>query len=429
MNSLVLLTVSIAVFGCKEVDPAYCESPVHAGAAVCLDAASGGGPCKSNNNCTDKANFPVCDLMDNGGTCVLCTADDHMACTGVTPTCPNHACVACANDSDCGTNGLCLPTGACAASDSIIHVSAGGTSAGSCGAKTQPCSLANALGVVDAMRNVIKLDDPGPYTNNGTSNFNVTANVTIAAGNAVLHRNVDGQPILSISDNTSATILGGIIEGATATNGDGIRCGTNSTLGVYGTIIRLNDTFGIDAAGCSTVMLSRAQILSNKRGGVNSVNGRFAIVGNVFANNGDNLNPNSAVKISTGSDPMNRLEFNTIANNLAQAGVNAGLDCIAGTGFTAHNNIIWNNAGGVQISGICIHSYSDIGPLTTLVPGSGNRKDDPMLGGTGMWHLGTGSPAIRGADRQADLTGIAAKDIDGDLRTAPADMGADQVSR
>jgi Right handed beta helix region len=427
MNSLVLLAVSIAVcIGCKQVDPAYCENPVHAGTPGCRDAG-GSLSCKSNAECAGTPGTPACDLMDNGGTCVQCTANDHAACSGGTPICPNHACVACTNDSDCGTDGLCLPTGACAASNSIIHVSATGLPAGACGAKNQPCSLANALAAVDAVRNVIKIDDSGPYINNGAGNFYVTTNATIVAGNAVLHRNVAG-PILSISDNTAATIVGGTIEGALAPNGDGIACGTNSTLTVYGTIIQSNDTFGIQADGCNVVTLSRSQILSNKRGGVGDLFGKFAFVGNVFANNGDSNNPNSAVKVSTGFDPMNRLEFNTIANNTAQSGVNAGVDCIAGTGFTAHNNIIWNNTGLAQITGNCSHSYSDIGPFTgPIVPGTGNKKDDPML--TSTWHLGTGSPAIRGADPQADLTGIAAKDVDGDMRVAPAEMGADQVPR
>jgi len=128
---------------------------------------------------------------------------------------------------------------------------------------------------------------------------------------------------------------------------------------------------------------------------------------------------------------MNRLEFNTIANNTALNGVNAGLDCTVGTSFTARNNIIWGNTGVIQISGICMHSYSDIGPFATPVPGTtpgtGNKNNDPLL--TSTWHLGTGSPAIGSADPMADLTGLAAKDIEGDMRVSRADMGADQVAK
>ncbi|HEX2686682.1 MAG TPA: hypothetical protein VHN14_08690 [Kofleriaceae bacterium] len=278
---------------------------------------------------------------------------------------------------------------------------------------------------------MIKIDGGGMHMNSGAANFIVSTNVTIDARGATLTKIADNSPILTINDNITVTIFGGIIEGAKGSNanGDGIKCGTNSTLGVYDTMIQSNDALGIDANGCSLVTLSRAQILSNKRGGINGVNGKFVIVGNVFTNNGDTNNPNNAVKISTGSDPLNRLEFNTIANNTAQGGVNAGLDCIAGTGFTAHNNILWGNTGAVQIAGTCLHAYSDIGPLTTLVSGTGNKKDDPILGGMGMWHLGAGSPAIRNADPAADLTGMSARDIDGDLRISPADMGADQAPR
>jgi Right handed beta helix region len=434
MLRLALVVVPLlALAGCQKENAAFC--PDHPGMQGCPDATGNGGPCKSNDNCTDKANFPICDTTDNGGTCVLCTATDHAACSGVTPACPNHACVACASDNDCGTDGLCLPTGACVASANIIHVSATGVPAGSCGAKNQPCSLANALGAVDSVRNVIKIEGGGTHITTGAANFIVVTNVTIDARGATLTKNVDNSPILTINDSITATIFGGNITGAKGptSNGDGIKCGTNSTLVIYDAIIQSNDALGIDANGCSLVTLSRTQILTNKRGGIKGVTGKFVIVGNVFVNNGDGQNPNKTVEIATGPDPMNRLEFNTIANNTALNGVNAGLDCTVGTSFTAHDNIIWNNTGGIQISGICLHSYSDIGPLAIPVPGTGNKKDDPLLGGIGMWHLGTGSPAIGGADPQADLSGIAAKDIDGDMRVKAAnmgaDIGADQVSK
>jgi hypothetical protein len=44
----------------------------------------------------------------------------------------------------------------------------------------------------------------------------------------------------------------------------------------------------------------------------------------------------------------------------------------------------------------------------------------------GDLHLLPMSPAIGAADPASDLTGIAARDLDGDIRTKPADIGADQ---
>jgi hypothetical protein len=46
---------------------------------------------------------------------------------------------------------------------------------------------------------------------------------------------------------------------------------------------------------------------------------------------------------------------------------------------------------------------------------------------TGDLHLRPGSPAIRAADPGSILTGIAERDIDGDVRIAPATIGADEL--
>jgi hypothetical protein len=47
---------------------------------------------------------------------------------------------------------------------------------------------------------------------------------------------------------------------------------------------------------------------------------------------------------------------------------------------------------------------------------------------TGDLHISATSPARGAADPASDLTGIAARDIDGDARTSPADLGADEVA-
>jgi len=46
---------------------------------------------------------------------------------------------------------------------------------------------------------------------------------------------------------------------------------------------------------------------------------------------------------------------------------------------------------------------------------------------TGDLHIQAGSPASGASDPDSDLTGIAAHDIDGDPRTRPADIGADEI--
>jgi hypothetical protein len=317
--------------------------------------------------------------------------------------------------------------------------------------------LTTALATVDSTKNVIKLDDAGPYVANGSSvNYTVNANVTIDARSATLHRNMDG-PILTIGNGKTVTIFGGKIEGAT--NAEGIQCTSNATLTVDGTTIAMSDKSAITAATGSklivtnaiinnnslkagqflsaivangdSVTLSRSHVLLNKGGGINVSSGTFVIVGNVFQSNGDVNSPNSTVTIATGYDPMNRLEFNSIAGNLAQTGDNPGVQCSAGVGFVARNNIIWVNIGnvGAQIGGNCQYAYSDVGPtsVTGANDAGNNLSVDPLV--TSDLHLMSLSPVIKKADPNANLTGVAAKDIDGDSRVMPADMGADQIPR
>jgi hypothetical protein len=77
---------------------------------------------------------------------------------------------------------------------------------------------------------------------------------------------------------------------------------------------------------------------------------------------------------------------------------------------------------------MCSYTYSDIGPDIPTPTGTGNINMDPLFANaaTGDFHLTTNSPCRHAADPNADLTGIAAKDIDGDTRTRPADIGADE---
>ena len=44
-------------------------------------------------------------------------------------------------------------------------------------------------------------------------------------------------------------------------------------------------------------------------------------------------------------------------------------------------------------------------------------------------HIGGPCGPQRAADPSSDLTGLAARDLDGEARIAPADIGADQLSR
>jgi parallel beta helix pectate lyase-like protein len=465
MHRLTLVVVSVVVLAaCKTDNPMSCELAANAGTGDCIDGGSGGGPCTMSSECTSMTSTPVCDV--NAGKCAQCTTTSHDLCIGTTPRCEADACVACIDDNDCSGTGVCLPDGSCAATSSIIHAIANGgskmsTTCGGIGAGNA-CNLDTALSIAKAGRNVIKLDTPAPAAyasemNNFTVDADVAVNLVLDARGAVVHHNGNGA-IFSINTNKGMTILGGVIEGAQMGGGDGIQCKSSATLAVYGTSIRTNDESGIDASGCTLVVVnadirdnsksggagkfagiqandgtstvSRSVIASNRGGGITvSGNGVFKLVGNAFLGNGDPTGVAGGVSFLTGS-AGNRLDFNTFAENKAMAGVGAGVQCTV-TGLTAKNNIVWNNngAGGTQVGGTCLHAYSDIGP-TAVVAGldGGNNSSppaDPMFKGPTTDLSVTAASPVRGkASPDADLTGIALKDIAGKSRTNPADLGA-----
>ena len=471
MIRLALVVVPLIVLaGCKTENPAFC--PDHPGEQGCpLDASVGGpgGPCTRDPDCKDMSAL-VCDTTMKGGACVQCTSEKHQACTGNTPRCDQDMCVACTDDTqDCGAGGLCLPSGACATSDNIIHVASNGSTDPDCGTTAKPCQLleqALLMAKATPSKTAIKLDDAATYTP-ATSNFVVDADVTIDMRvGAILHKKGDG-PLLEIKNNRTVAILGGTIQGATGTNGDGIRCNDQVKLTIEATTIQTTDQSAINMlTGCSltvagatisdashksgvfvpairdngqSITLSRSRITSNPGGGLEVNSGTFTVVGNAFLHNGDmNNSTTGGIAIKVSLSPLSRLDFNTIASNTVQDGSNGGgIDCNAGSGFIGHNNIVWDNKevlllGTVssQISGSCKYNYSDIGPALVLtgLDAQNNINSDPLLVNEQTDpHLQAASPARGAADPNADLTGLAAKDIDGQPRVKPADIGADQT--
>jgi hypothetical protein len=445
------LVVLLVVFvGCHEDNPASCELPGNAGIAPCPpDAPTAPPPCQRSNECTANPDLPVCEM----GTCVHCTLAEHDLCTPTSPRCENHMCVKCVSDNDCAQS-VCMPDGSCAAQASIIHVKVNGSMTSGCGDIGSECTLASALTLVTGTRNVIKIDDAGPHVPVMNS-FVVGIDVTIDARGATLHHNGGDDPIVRIAGGKTVTILGGTIEGAKGNNGNGIRCDTGAKLTMRESFLTGNDAAAINADGCTLVVtdatlhdnnkktdsaspgitisggdttLARSRITSNAKGGINiNGNAKFTIIGNAFLNNGSLTGGSAAaVFIMSSTDPNNRLEFNTIAANKSAAGDTSGVQC-SGSTFVARNNIIWNNLS-IGISGSCMHAYSDIGPVVTFNDAGNNINMNPnLLNEATDPHVQAASPVHQKADPQANLMGVASRDIDGDPRIAPADIGADQM--
>lgn len=464
MPRLALVVVALtAVTGCYQDNPESCQNAMPSHPELCM---STGGPCKNSSECLRmNSMLPVCDTAFGGGTCVQCLPSERGQCTGMTPRCDVHTCVACVDNGDCGTNGLCLPRGDCVAAERIIHATATGSMMNDCGAVGNECTLSKALTRVSMSKDVIKLDGSGPFLGD-VNNFVVDIDVTIDARGALLQPRKGDSPVVTINGGRTATIFGGRIEGASGNAGDAILCNGGATLVIDGTTIDGNEKSAINAMGGSrltvkkavirnsstrtntsvaailangdSITLSQSSLSSNRGSGLEINSGTFVIVGNAFFDNGSLINPKAAVVISTGMNAVNRFDFNTIAHNSAQPDLNAGLDCRATSNLIASNNIIWHNFSGTapQVTGNCKYAYSNIGQ-GSLPAGNdaGNNMfntdprlmTDPLLAtDPSDPHLLMISPARGAADPDAILTDLAAKDIDGDARVKRADIGADQ---
>jgi len=456
MIRLLLLVIPLAVLaGCRTENKAFCEDPNNAGLQGCPGDATNGGGCGSDGECKTPG-FPVCVKANDEGICKACSDTNKGACKDTTPRCESNACVACVADAqDCG-GGVCLATGDCAAPSRIIHATSNSTKTKDCGDAATPCGLTGALMLATADgKSVIKLDDPGPFTQNG---FTVSNDVTIDARGATLTR-ADPGPVLTVMGGKTLTLLGGTVHGTIGKNGDGIKC-MGSALIAADTKVDNNDLSGINADTCTltlsrvtinnnsqksntfvpginvmmgSIALAQSRVDSNNGGGL-AINGAvFQIVGNVFSNNGPPGTPDppstiGGISIMTTGNPANRLDFNTITGNHTQAGFTPGLLCAGG--LTVRNNIIYGNNDNLvpQFGGNCQPAYSDLGFVT--VDMNNNMHADPMFGAG--FHLSAGSSLLGMADPNADLSGIASKDIDGQPRIRRpgmgADIGADQYS-
>ncbi len=179
-----------------------------------------------------------------------------------------------------------------------------------------------------------------------------------------------------------------------------------------------------------TLTVSQSTIAKNTGGGI-SVTGAFSIVGNVFFANGTATSALGALGIMAPDTVSKRLELNSFNKNAAADGVAPAIQCSVVGGFTARNNIMSDNGTPTnlnQVGGNCAHAYSIVRP-GALPPGTGNSSMDPQFVNTTMGdlHVRASSPALGAADPSSDLTGLAERDIDGEVRMSPADIGADEV--
>lgn len=177
-------------------------------------------------------------------------------------------------------------------------------------------------------------------------------------------------------------------------------------------------------------VMTRSTIFNNVKGGVNlSGVTTYQVVGNLFYGNGGFDEFVGALSAFTYDSPQNVIAFNTFVNNFAETGIGAAIDCL-GT-VVAKNNIVYANGYIIpdQLIG-CYFEYNLLSDNVNAVPGVGNIITEPdnlfIDFGREDFHPTFKSPAIGAGDPNADLSGLAALDLDGAQRTAPVTIGAYQ---
>jgi poly(beta-D-mannuronate) lyase len=164
----------------------------------------------------------------------------------------------------------------------------------------------------------------------------------------------------------------------------------------------------------------------------------------IYSNHYENCNP--AINIGNGDgevadgapltshDRPDRvlIAFNTLVNNPANITQSGRTDGLGATNITVANNIIQGGGPAASIAGPYTGGVWSNNMLFNTngdgdMPASGYTTANPLLArdATGTFHLQPGSPAINAA---AGSYPSVTTDMDGQARTSPLDIGADEVS-
>jgi hypothetical protein len=383
----------------------------------------GATPCTSDGQCT--APTAACDIPS--GTCVQCTDTNVMACSGATPACaPDHTCEkSCAADTDCAS-GACLGDGTCADPDAVLWVTRD-VAAGTCTLQDK-CTLAVALTMVTATKNVIHLDPLGYHFAAG---FTLQGHFTMTgAGDGVTVASiaVDTGNVFLIPSQNAVTIdflqFGGT---ATTQPDEGVEC-TNGTFFARKIGIAFTKGIAINASGCG-FRLERS-IIHDAAGGAIEVGGGAVstMFDNMIFRNGSATAAVGGVFFAGSVDPASRFEFNTIVDNAAATGALDAGGVFCGAVFAGANNIIARNSlGGVttgataQTNGECTYPtslvQSDLAGLAFASPDTAPFS----------YKLTAGSMAVDMATTASTVD----VDFEGDARPQGAqdDIGADELKQ
>jgi len=403
---LVLLAGCRSILGIDEADPPRAE-------------------CATSDDCADPT--PVC--LRPEGTCVQCTTAEAAACPGAAPICSAaHTCVACNQHADCASQ-ACLPDGSCANEAEVAYVDGGAPATATACTRTAPChQLAQALALIPARPYIKALT--GTVTESGVVSISNREVTIVADPKAVLGRAGTGDCLRIEGGNVRVTIQDLAL--SNVAGGGAVVYVRDGEVSLDRVEISNNGGTAVRVQG-GALRMSRSRVIDNAQGGlsVESSTAVFEVVGNVFAANGNPGTSSGGVRIKPTQLPTNRLELNSFYGNLTGSG-GAAIDCDGQ--LVARNNLVSGPPvvpPDQQIGGTCAHAYSIFFQLPNgnTPAGSTNRTADPMFADPvgGDLHVRAGSPALGAADPATVLDALSRLDIDGDPRTRPADIGADEV--
>ena len=466
---LLLSALSFGLVGCTKDNPAFCCSTVEscatagvstlatcngAGSRPVCDDIGDFGPahtcipdptapaCEGTGDCTTPQR-PVCDTGDTGtcvgcdgasdctrfagrnmchptsGACVECTSPAH--CTAASaPVCGvDGTCRGCDADAEC-SSGVCDEGGgACVAEDDIIYVDRGGN--GTLCTRTMPCAaFAVATPLLGGTRNFIVVA-AGDYMENVVLDSKVA---TVVGPGASLHPAVFDVPAMLVLNASTVRVEGMRLYSAGGNaNGDGIRCAApvsgNPSIALIGVRIDGNVGFGIDATTCA-VTISASSITGNTGGGVSVADGSFDITNTFVTGNGANT-PFGGVRLSNNAT-SSVFAFNTVADNIAGAGLPKSLLCMAVGQQPIANNIFFS---GDQTQVQQTNCNLEFNLSNMGLGGATNITGSPTFVGGTDYHLVLASEGVDDADPAATL-GV---DYDGHTRPQGTrrDIGADEV--
>ncbi|CAN5896980.1 hypothetical protein BH11MYX2_BH11MYX2_22910 [soil metagenome] len=379
-------------------------------------------PSSSSSTHSDDAGGGGDDVIgdDSGGSSgdadssmLECTVNPDCT-TAAKPTCSaDHVCRACQIDTDCGTTGVCMLDGTCAAAARIMYVSPTGT--GAACSTAAPCALDQAVSLIAAGRDVIKLA-PTMYDRTTTLAVAPAVPVLIAGEGATIRNLVSAMFGFTWTSNGDVTFTG-------VTFDHNAKFGSEC-LGGKLTLSRVtmrSALLAFFAAAACDVTAERTVWTGNQLYSISIPDGvsTLHIRNSLFANNGTTDNTISQIFLQD-AGLVGEIENTTIANNLSDT--QPSINC---TGpFTVRNVISFGNT--APPSAACAVSYSDV---EAGFGGANNHNVTlgPAFVGATDYHLQATSP-VRGIGDPANVLPL---DYDFQPRPQPAgsapDLGFDEV--